>query len=219
MIRLENITWHTASFRLEAVSFAVPAGKYGVLMGKTGTGKTTLIEIICGLRQPKAGRVWLGDRDVTSEAPGTRGLGYVPQDGALFPTMNVREQIGFALRMQGRPSEEISRVAQQLAEEVSIPHLLDRKPQGLSGGEKQRVALARALALKPSVLLLDEPLASVDEDTKDELIALLKRTQREHNITVLHVTHSKREAEALGEVRLRLENGSVVTDSSTANPR
>lgn len=219
MIRLEDITWHTPAFRLEGVSFAVPSGRYGVLMGKTGTGKTTLVEIICGLRQPKAGRVWLGDRDVTDEAPGRRGLGYVPQDGALFPTMTVQEQIGFALRMKGRPEDEIAKVARALAEEMNIPHLLGRKPQGLSGGEKQRVALARALAVQPKVLLLDEPLASVDEDTQDELIALLQRTQREHHITVLHVTHSKREAEALGEVRLRLENGSVAANTSTANPR
>jgi ABC-type sugar transport system ATPase subunit len=223
MIRLENIAWHTPAFRLEAVSFAVPAGKYGVLMGKTGTGKTSLIEIICGLRLPKEGRVWLGDKDVTRETPGKRGLGYVPQDSALFPTMTVREQIGFALRLhypdpRAHGARNRRRV-DELAEEMRLNHLLDRKPQGLSGGEKQRVALARALALKPSVLLLDEPLASVDEDTQDELIALLKRTQREHNITVLHVTHSKREAEALGEVRLRLENGSVATDATTADGR
>lgn len=219
MIRLENVTWHTPAFRLEAVSFMVETGKYGVLMGKTGTGKTTLIEIICGLRRPKSGRVWLGEREVTDDEPGSRGLGYVPQDGALFPTMTVREQIGFALRMRGRSSAEISRTVLRLADEVSIPHLIDRMPQGLSGGEKQRVALARALAHQPSVLLLDEPLASVDEDTQDDLIALLKRTQREHNITVLHVTHSKREATALGEVRLRLENGSVAADTATASLR
>ena len=210
MIHVEDITWHTPAFRLEGVSFAVPAGKYAVLMGRTGTGKTTLLEIICGLREPESGRVLLGDRDVTNEAPGTRGLGYVPQDGALFPTMTVREQIGFALRMKKRSADEIAIVTRQLADELSISHLLERKPQGLSGGEKQRVALARALAAKPSVLLLDEPLSSLDEDTQDELIALLKRMQREHNITVLHVTHSKREAEALGEVRLKLEDGRVL---------
>ena len=209
MIRLENITWHAPAFRLEGISFSVPAETYAVLMGKTGTGKTTLLEIICGLREPESGRVQLCGRDATRDAPGARGLGYVPQDGALFPTMTVRGQIGFGLRMTKRPADEIAKTVGRLAEEISIAHLLDRKPPGLSGGEKQRVALARALALQPKVLLLDEPLASVDEDTQDELIALLKRMQREHRITVLHVTHSRREAEALAHIRLELEGGRV----------
>lgn len=209
MICLDRITWHAPAFRLERVSFSVPSEKYAVLMGKTGTGKTTLLEIICGLRRPESGTVRLGERDVTHEAPGSRGLGYVPQDGALFPTMTVRRQIGFGLRMKGTPPPKIAEIVGQLAGEAGIAHLLERKPAGLSGGEKQRVALARALALQPKVLLLDEPLASVDEETQDDLIGLLKRMQREHRITVLHVTHSRREAEALGEVRLRLEGGQV----------
>jgi molybdate/tungstate transport system ATP-binding protein len=214
MIRLENIAWHAPAFRLENVSFAVPAGKYAVLMGKTGTGKTTLLEIICGLRRPESGRVRFGDRDVTDEAPGSRGIGYVPQDGALFPTMTVRGQIGFGLKMKKLPATRIAEAVARLAGEVGIGHLLDRKPAGLSGGEKQRVALARALALQPAVLLLDEPLASVDEETQDGLIALLRRMQIEHRITVLHVTHSRREAGALGEVRLRLEEGKVIEEAA-----
>jgi ABC-type sugar transport system ATPase subunit len=213
MIRIDSISWRAPAFRLENVSFSVPAEKYAVLMGKTGTGKTTLLEIICGLRPPGSGSVWLGESEVTRAAPGLRGVGYVPQDGALFPTMNVRGQIGFGLRMQKRPSEEIEECVVQLSDELGISHLLSRKPPGLSGGEKQRVALARALALRPKVLLLDEPLASVDEDTQADLIALLQRTQREHAITVLHVTHSRREAEALADVRLFLRDGKVVMES------
>ena len=209
MIRLENIAWRAPTFRLEDVSFSVPQGRYGVLMGKTGTGKTTLLEIICGLRRPVSGSAWLDERDVTREEPGARGLGYVPLDGALFSTMTVRAQIGFGMRMKKTPKPQIAEVVDRLAGEMGIAHLLERRPQGLSGGEKQRVALARALAIRPKVLLLDEPLAAVDEETQDDLIALLKRTQREYQITVLHVTHSRREAEALGETRLRLENGKV----------
>ncbi len=209
MIRLENITWKASGFMLKGVSFEVPASTYGVLMGKTGTGKTTLLEMICGLRTPVSGSVRLGDVDVTRLSPGQRGIGYVPQDGALFPTMTVQEQIGFGLRLQKYPAAAILSRVSELAEETRVSHLLDRKPQGLSGGEKQRVALARALIMRPKVLLLDEPLASLDEDTQDDLIALLRKTQQDHGITVLHVTHSRREAKTLGQVQLQLENGAV----------
>jgi ABC-type sugar transport system ATPase subunit len=209
VIRLQNISWKAGAFALDNVSFAVPAATYAVLMGRTGTGKTSLVEIICGLRAPQSGQVWLNDRDVTRMAPGQRGLGFVPQDGALFPALTVAEQIGFALRIQKAPSASIDSTVRELAAEMAITHLLDRRPPGLSGGEKQRVALARALAAKPGVLLLDEPLAAVDEDTQSDLIHLLKRTQQQHQITVLHVTHSRREAEALADLRLRLENHAV----------
>lgn len=213
MIRLQNITWKAADFVLNDVSFEVPASEYAVLMGKTGSGKTTLLEILCGLRTPTSGQVWLHDDDVTDETPGARRIGYVPQDGALFPTMTVREQIGFGLRIQKKSPDEIMSRVEELAAETGVSHLLDRKPQGLSGGEKQRVALARALVMRPRVLLLDEPLASLDEDTQNELIKLLQKTQRDHAITVLHVTHSSREAEILGRVRLRLSNGKVSIDT------
>lgn len=209
MIRLQNISWKAGAFALDNVSFTVPAATYAVLMGRTGTGKTSLVEIICGLRTPQSGQVWLNNRDVTRMPPGLRGLGFVPQDGALFPTLTVAEQIGFALRIQKAPSASIDSTVRELAAEMAITHLLDRRPPGLSGGEKQRVALARALAAKPGVLLLDEPLAAVDEDTQSDLIHLLKRTQQQHQITVLHVTHSRREAEGLADLHLRLENHAV----------
>lgn len=212
VIRLEDICWKAGPFRLEKVCFEVPSGRYGVLMGRTGSGKTSLVEMICGLRAPDSGRIWLNRRDVTRMPPGRRGLGFVPQDGALFPTLSVARQIGFALRMKKRPASEIDATVRRLAAEMGIEHLLERKPPGLSGGEKQRVALARALAANPGVLLLDEPLAAVDEDTQTGLIQLLRTTQRQHGITVLHVTHSRREAEALADVRLRIEGRGVVIE-------
>lgn len=210
MIRLENIGWQVGAFHLRGVNLTVPAGRYAVLMGQTGCGKTTLLEILCGLRPPESGRVLLGDCDVTREPPGARGIGYVPQDGAMFPTMTVREQIGFALRIRHRPADEIEQRVNELAEHLGVAHLLDRLPQHLSGGERQRVALGRALAAKPKVLLLDEPLSALDEELRDGLSALLKRVQRELSVTALHVTHSREEAAQLADVLFRLDGGRIV---------
>jgi ABC-type sugar transport system ATPase subunit len=213
MIRLDAISHRAGAFRLENISLTVPAGRYAVLMGRTGCGKTTLLEIICGLRHPHAGRVLIGDRDVTHEPPAARGVGYVPQDGALFPTFPVREQLAFALRLRQRPADEITQRVAQLAAELDITALLDRLPQHLSGGERQRVALGRALAAQPQVLVLDEPLSALDEELRDDLAALLRRVQREHGITALHITHSRAEAAALADVRFRLTEGRVIEEA------
>ncbi|MCB1204863.1 MAG: ATP-binding cassette domain-containing protein [Verrucomicrobiae bacterium] len=217
MIEIDHISWTPpgkgAAAILTDVSIGIPPASYSVLMGRTGSGKTTLLEILCGLRAPDAGSIRIDGRDVTFAPPGKRGIGYVPQDGALFPTLTVREQIGFGLRMRRVPQSEIQSSVVEAAEQVGVGSLLDRLPQGLSGGERQRVALARALVVKPSILLLDEPLASVDEETQDGLIDLLREMQRSHGITVLHVTHSRREAEGLGELQWRLENGRVVENT------
>jgi ABC-type sugar transport system ATPase subunit len=217
MIRFDNIAWQAGAFSLENISFTVPTGSYGVLMGRTGGGKTSLLEIICGLRRPTAGAIWLGDREVTHLAPGERGLGYVPQDGALFPTMTVREHLGFALRVRRRAADEIARRVEELAQPLGIAHLLERRPPGLSGGERQRVALGRALAARPQVLLLDEPLSALDDDTREPLADLLHRVQRETAVTVLHVTHHRSEAARLADVLFRLDAGSVV-ETALTNP-
>jgi len=216
MIQLDSIAWRAGAFRLENVCFTVPAGRYAVLMGRTGCGKTTLLEIICGLRTPRSGRVVIGDQDVTHEPPAARGVGYVPQDGALFPTFTVREQLGFALSLRRRPAAEIAVRVAQLSDELGVTHLLGRRPQHLSGGERQRVALGRALAANPKVLLLDEPLSALDEELRDELASLLKRVQREHSITVLHITHSRAEAATLADVVFRLDEGRVCEVPATS---
>jgi len=219
MIRLENISWQADSFRLQDVSFTVPAGAYGVLMGRTGCGKTSLLEIICGLRRPTAGRLWIGDRDITAEAPGRRGIGYVPQDGALFPTMTVFEQIAFAPRRQNMPATQRDAWVRELAGVTGTAGLLDRMPGNLSGGERQRVALARALAARPAVLLLDEPLAALDEETHADMMALLKTTHQRHGLTVLHVTHHRQEAAMLADCLLRMDDGTVTVSNRPAGGR
>ena len=212
MIRFENISWSAGTFALSGVSFTVPQGSYAVLMGRSGSGKTSLLELLCGLRFPSSGAIWIGDREITNLTPGERSIGYVPQDGALFPTMTVRENIGFALRIRGESGPGSRAAVESLAERLGIAGVLDRKPQHLSGGERQRVALARALAATPTVLVLDEPLSALDEELREDLARLLKEIQRDLKLTTLHVTHHRQEAAQLADHVLRLENGSVACD-------
>jgi len=168
-----------------------------------------LLECIAGLRRPASGRVRLGGEDVTQFPPGARGIGYVPQEGALFREMTVYEHLAFAPHLRGWPAPVIDERVRELAESLRLTHLLRSKPHGLSGGESQRVALGRALSFRPRVLLLDEPLASLDEPTRDEMIDLLKRLSAREGSTVLHVTHSRTEAERLADVTFRLEDGAI----------
>jgi ABC-type sugar transport system ATPase subunit len=209
MIRFENICWRAAGFELGPVSFVVPTGAYGVLTGRTGCGKTTLAEILCGLREPASGRIWINGAEVTNLEPARRGIGYVPQDGALFPTFTVRENLGFAPRLKRQPRQETAAQIEHLASLLGIGHLLERRPDHLSGGERQRVALGRALAAKPAALVLDEPLSALDEQTHGELVRLLKEVQTSLGLTALHITHHTQEAAALADSHFHVENGTV----------
>jgi ABC-type sugar transport system ATPase subunit len=209
MIECKDLHLSVGTFNLSSISLEVPKGAYATLMGRTGCGKTTVLESICGLHRVSAGCVSIDGADVTYLSPGARGLGYVPQDGAMFPMLNVREHLAFAPQVQQWPHEKVTERVTNLAKALGISHLLDRRVQGLSGGERQRVALGRALAARPAALLLDEPLSALDEGARDEMISLLRDIQRAENVTVLHVTHSPREAEALASVRLIMEDGAI----------
>ncbi len=211
MISLHDLSVSAGDFHLKNINLEIQTGEYCVLMGKTGCGKTTILETVCGLKSPQAGIVKLMGRDVTYQKPAMRGIGYVPQDGALFSTMTIRHHLGFALAIRKRPEREIEARVDELAKLLGIEHLLSRRPFGLSGGERQRVALGRALACRPDVLCLDEPLSALDEDTHDEMCDLLKSVCKHHRVTTLHVTHSLREARLLADRILRMENGNVVT--------
>jgi molybdate/tungstate transport system ATP-binding protein len=211
MIALEHVAVHAGAFALEDVSLTVPTGEYGVLMGRTGSGKTTLLETVAGLRKAAGGRIRLNGRDVTRLGPAARNVGYVPQDAALFTTMSVRDQLAFALEIRRVRREIVNRRVGELAAALGIAHLLHRKPNGLSGGERQRVALGRALAFGPSVLLLDEPLSALDEETRGDMSGLLRSIVEDASVTVLHVTHNPAEADALADCRFRIEDNHIVT--------
>jgi ABC-type sugar transport system ATPase subunit len=209
VIGLDDVTVQAGGFRIERVTFQVPSGAYAVLMGKTGSGKTTLLEAISGLRPVAAGRIRLGGTDVTSLPPAQRGIGYVPQDRALFPMMTVREQLAFGPSIRRWSEPEISARVDELSRLLGIGPLLDRRPQGLSGGESQRVALGRALAARPGILLLDEPLTALDDETREEIMELLRAVRKQSAVTVLHVTHSREEARRLADVVWVLREGAI----------
>ncbi len=209
MIALDKITLRQGDFELCDVGLELSASEYGVLMGRSGCGKTTLLEAVCGLRNIESGKIILGDRDVTTLPPAERGVGYVPQDRALFPTLPVREQLAFALVLRSLGQAAIADRVGELAELLGLVDLLDRMPDRLSGGEAQRVALGRALAHRPSVLCLDEPLAALDEELYGEMCRLLERVHQETGVTILHITHSPSEARRLAGCHFCLADGKV----------
>lgn len=199
MLKVENLSIRLGEFDLRDISFEVQTGEYFVLLGPTGTGKTVLIECIAGLHRPKTGRIILNGRDVTNLPPEERGIAYVPQDYALFPNLTAFENIAFGLRVRKLSDSKVKAKVLELAEWLGITYLLDRLPLTLSGGEKQRVALARALAVEPQILLLDEPLAAVDERTRERLCRELKAIQRQTGATFLHVSHNFEETLAVAD--------------------
>ena len=210
MISVEHLKVRVGGFVLEDVSFDVPTGQYAVLMGRTGAGKTTLLEALCGLKPVDGGTIRLNEQDVTRLKPAERGIGYVPQDRALFQSMSVREHLAFALVIRKADQQAIQQRVADLSRLLGIEHLLERKPHGLSGGEAQRVALGRALSVRPGILCLDEPLNALDDDTRQGMYKLLGEVQQNTGVTILHVTHNLEEAGQLADRFLVLQHGKIV---------
>lgn len=219
MIQVENLSVRAGEFALNDVSFEVATGDYAILMGRTGSGKTTVLESLCGLKSVVGGKILLMGRDVTHLKPAERGIGFVPQEGALFHTMKVRDQIGFALTIRKWSRKQIDHRVQELAEILGIDHILDRSPVGLSGGERQRIAMGRALAASPGVLCMDEPLSALDEAMREGMYLLLKTIQEQTGVTTLHITHSKTEAKQLADVVFRLEEGGIHAVTLNGSPQ
>jgi len=173
--------------------------EYFVLLGPSGVGKTVLIEIIAGLMRPNAGRVLWDGRDITLDHPEGRRFAVVYQDYALFPHLTVAQNVAYGLRATGAARETIIERPSAIAEMLGIEGIMGRLPAALSGGEQQRVALARALAIKPRLLLLDEPLSALDTGNRARLQKELRRINKELGIPVFHVTHDPEEAMAVGD--------------------
>lgn len=195
---------------LERASLHVADGETVSVVGPSGSGKSTLLRTIAGLERPRAGRVLLDGRDLASLPPHRRGVGLMFQDGALFPHRDVAGNVAFGLRMEGLPAREIRPRVAGLLELVGLAGLERRPIATLSGGERQRVALARALAPRPAVLLLDEPLASLDGPLRERLQVDLEELFARLAPTVLHVTHDVGEAFALADRVAVMREGRIV---------
>jgi ABC-type Fe3+/spermidine/putrescine transport system ATPase subunit len=217
MIHIENLSIDLGVFHLRDVDLRIEEGEYMVLLGPTGAGKTVLIECVVGIHKPGAGRVLIEGRDLTGLDPEERNVGFVPQDYCLFPNMTVRRNLAYGLKARRMPGEEVRERVEGMMDLLGISHLDYRLPLHLSGGEKQRVALGRALVTEPSVLLLDEPLAALDENLRSELAAELRRVQRQVHGTFLHVCHSFDETADVADRIAIMDEGRLVQVGTMAD--
>lgn len=199
MIEIKDLSINLGEFFLKDINLTIGDGEYFVILGPTGAGKTILIECVAGLHRIRKGEIRIDGKDTTYLAPEERSIGYVPQDYVLFPFLNVADNIAFGLRQAKYPKAYIEEKVETLVNLMGVSHLLHRDTRSLSGGEKQRVALARALALSPAVLLLDEPLSSLDLQTSKYLRLELRRIHKELGVTTLHITHNHVEAEEMAD--------------------
>jgi len=214
MLRLENINKAYSNFSLKSISLEVDKGDYYLLLGKSGSGKSMLLEIITGIRTQDSGSIYLNKKDISRQRIQDRKCILVYQDSNLFPHMTVSENIAFTLKSHKIKNPAAKDRIMQMASFVSIDHLLNRMPANLSGGEAQRVALARALVVKPDLLLLDEPLSALDVQLRGELQSLLRKINQAGQ-TIIQVTHDFEEALALSNKVAVIDNGIMIQSGTT----
>ena len=192
---------------VDNISLVIEEGEFVTLVGPSGCGKTTTLRTIAGFEQATAGTVGIAGMEVNNTPPDGRDTGMVFQDFALFPHMTVAENIAYGLEVRGEDDETIDARVQEMLELVELPETADRKPTQLSGGQQQRIAVARAVAPKPSVLLLDEPLASLDKKLRETMQVELSRIQKQLGITTLLVTHNQKEALTMSDRVVVMNDG------------
>ncbi len=211
-VRLEGVSKvypGTDAPAVAGLDLRIEPGEFFSLLGPSGSGKTTTLRMLAGFERPSVGRVFLGDRDITDVPPYRRPIHTVFQSYALFPHMNVRQNVGYPLKMGGVAKGEIKGRVTEFLERVGVSQFADRMPHQLSGGQRQRVALARALVAEPQLVLLDEPLGALDLKLRQEMQVVLQHLQREVGITFVYVTHDQGEALAMSDRIAIMADGQV----------
>ncbi len=201
---------------LKNISLAIASGEFLTLLGESGSGKTTLLRLIAGFEQPTSGEIWMSDKRLDTLPPYKRRVNTVFQNYALFPHLNVRENVAYGLRVKSTPKAEIAGRVEEALRMVKMISFADARPATLSGGQQQRIALARALVNRPQLLLLDEPLSALDANLRKQMQSELKALQCEIGIAFLFVTHDQDEAMALSDRIALLRNGAL---EQIASPR
>ena len=188
---------------------SIERGEFITFLGPSGCGKTTTLRMVAGFETPSAGEIRIDGKDVTHVAASRRNIGMVFQSYALFPNMTVADNVGFGLKVAGRPATEIKARVDEMLEMIKLPHLRDRYPYQMSGGQQQRVSLARALAPRPQILLLDEPLSALDARIRVSLREEIRALQRQLGITTIFVTHDQEEALSMSDRIVVMNEGRV----------
>ncbi len=210
MVELRGVSKSFGDFTaLHEVSFEIQEGEFMTFLGPSGCGKTTCLRLISGFDTPTSGQIFIGGKDVTFDPPYRRDVNQVFQSYALFPHLNIYENIAFGLRMKKVPSADIKRRVDRVVEMTSLQQFINRKPAQLSGGQRQRVALARAIVCEPKVLLLDEPLSALDAKLRGQMRIELKQLQKKLGITFIFVTHDQEEALTMSDRVAVLSAGRV----------
>lgn len=211
MLIIKNISKKLGEFHITDINLEISEGTYYVLLGRSGSGKTQLLELIAGLNKPDSGQIWLDDENITRKKLPNRSIGLVFQDYAIFPNMTVYGNIAYSLNSRKIDRCLVKERVAKVAGELNISHLLGRGTHNLSGGELQRVALARTLITSPRLLLLDEPMASIDASLKDDIKRVL-RSLNKQGLTIIHVTHDYREAVSLATRVGVIHNGRIIQE-------
>lgn len=195
---------------LNGVNLTINEGEFFTLLGPSGCGKTTLLRMIAGFNSIEGGEFCFGEKLINDVPAHKRDIGMVFQNYAIFPHLNVEENVAYGLKARNVPKEEIGKRVQEALELVKISHLAKRKPNELSGGQQQRVALARAFVIEPSVLLMDEPLSNLDAKLRVEMRTVIKKLQKRLGITTIYVTHDQEEALAISDRIAVMKDGNIM---------
>jgi iron(III) transport system ATP-binding protein len=210
-LTLEALTknFQRAGTVVDSIDLRIREGEFFTLLGPSGCGKSTILRMVAGFEEPTSGRVLLNDRDVTYDPPNRRGIGLVFQNYALFPHMTVSKNVGFGLEVRKLSRAEIDKRVKEALDQVQLGLLGDARVDQLSGGQQQRVALARALVIRPSLLLLDEPLSNLDAKLRDETRVMLRSLHSETGITTVYVTHDQGEAMGMSDRIAVMKSGKI----------